>query len=219
MKRIFIPIAVLLLFTCKSPEIESKTGKINIACIGDSITYGLGITNRSENSYPQKLSQLLGDDFRVENFGVNGSTLLNKGNKPYVFTAVYNKALKYDPDLVIIKLGTNDSKERNWKNSDQFISDYSELINNFRALKSNPEIFICTPVPAFSDNFGIRNDVIYNEIIPKIREVAESNDVELINLYDPLLSYSIFFPDTIHPDKSGAEIIAEHIYGCLIKNN
>ncbi len=44
------------------------------ACVGDSITYGSGITNRMYDSYPaQRERELaaLGMDWEVDNFGVS----------------------------------------------------------------------------------------------------------------------------------------------------
>lgn len=219
MKNLYISLIFFLTLSCQSPGNISQEERISVACIGDSITYGIGIKKRINNSYPYRLSKYLGEEFQVVNFGVNGSTLLRNGNKPYVNTTAYKKALKYNPDIVIIKLGTNDSKIKNWKYKENFTTDYKEFIESFNKLTTNPEIYICLPVPAFSYNFGIRNEIIYDEIIPRIREVALNCKVELINLYDPLLEYEKYFPDSIHPDKYGAEVIAAHVYESIIKNN
>lgn len=86
---------------------------IRIACVGDSITYGAGIEERAKNSYPAQLQNLLGDRYQVENFGVSGRTLLKQGDKPYWDEPAYQNALKLKPDMVIIKLGTNDVKPLN----------------------------------------------------------------------------------------------------------
>src|SRR5579885_3646478 len=63
--------------------------KIRVACVGDSITYGAGIKDREHNSYPAQLQKLLGDGYEVRNFGVNGRTLLSKGDLPYVKERTY----------------------------------------------------------------------------------------------------------------------------------
>ena len=43
---------------------------VRVACIGNSITFGAGIRNRSRDSYPSVLARMLGDNYWVKNFGV-----------------------------------------------------------------------------------------------------------------------------------------------------
>lgn len=56
---------------------------IKIACAGDSITEGAGLSNPSTQSYPARLQKLLGTNYNVRNFGGSGRTLLKKGDFPY----------------------------------------------------------------------------------------------------------------------------------------
>ncbi|OHB73009.1 MAG: hypothetical protein A2Z25_09805 [Planctomycetes bacterium RBG_16_55_9] len=190
-----------------------------VACVGDSITYGSGIADRAKDSYPAQLGRLLREfdpQWQTQNFGVSGATLLRKGDKPYVQQSAYNQALAAKPDVVIIKLGTNDSKSWNWVYKEEFVSDYLYLIDAFAALPSAPEIWICKPVPAFTDNFGITNAVIHDEVIPFIDEIAQQRDVGVIDLYTALSGAAGLFPDGIHPNAQGAGMIAEAIVDVLI---
>ena len=59
------------------------TETIRVACVGDSITFGYGISNRDKNSYPAKLQNLLGDGFEVQNFGLSGARVTQDSGKPY----------------------------------------------------------------------------------------------------------------------------------------
>jgi hypothetical protein len=52
---------------------DDKDKRKRIACIGDSITYGYGATAPYE-SYPANLGRLVGSDYEVRNFGVDGTT-------------------------------------------------------------------------------------------------------------------------------------------------
>ena len=106
---LFLIVAALTCAAC------SLSAKIIVSCVGDSITFGAAIKDRGKNSYPSQLQELLGDDYKVNNFGVNGATLLKRGDKPYWKLEAYKKALGSNPDIVIIKLGTNDTKPHNWK--------------------------------------------------------------------------------------------------------
>ena len=57
------------------------TETIKVACVGNSITYGTGITNRDADSYPAQLQKLLGKKYSVGNFGKPGATLLAHGHR------------------------------------------------------------------------------------------------------------------------------------------
>jgi lysophospholipase L1-like esterase len=122
-----------------------------VACVGDSITYGSGISDRTKDSYPAQLQGILQQydlAWEVRNFGVSGATLLSKGDKPYIRETAYSDARASNPDIVIIKLGTNDSKPQNWQYKADFVTDYENMIDAFRTLPSRPQVWICRPVPA-----------------------------------------------------------------------
>jgi acyl-CoA thioesterase-1 len=204
---------VLILLLVYGLIVDVANAKL-VACVGDSITYGSGISNRDRDSYPAQLSRMLqkfDNQWQAQNFGVSGATLLRNADKPYVQESAYNQVLAAEPDAVIIKLGTNDSKPHNWALKDDFISDYLFLIDSFAELPSKPKIWICYPVPAFNSNFGISDAVIKDEIIPLVNQIAELRDVEVIDLYTALSGTSALFPDGIHPNAEGAKLIAEAI--------
>jgi lysophospholipase L1-like esterase/pimeloyl-ACP methyl ester carboxylesterase len=184
---------------------------IRVACVGDSITFGATIKDRSNNSYPAQLGGMLGSGYVVRNFGVNGATLLKKGNKPYWKTKQFGPAHAFNPDVVVIKLGTNDSKPVNWQYKADYVSDYVALIESFRSLPSEPDIWICYPVPAYPGNFNITDKVMKEEVIPLIDEVAKRAQVERIDLYSALSHKAELFQDKVHPNAEGARIMAETI--------
>jgi len=188
--------------------------QIRIACIGNSITYGAAIENRELNCYPAQLASMLGDGYNVKNFGVSGTTLLRKGDYPYWKTEQYNQALEFNPDIVFIKLGTNDTKPQNriYLDSD-YLNDYNDLIDSFRNLSSNPQIVLLVPVPVFSeDQWGISSSVLNEKIIPKVRQIAYEKGCDIINLYNPFLDKSELVPDKVHPNAAGATIIARRLF-------
>lgn len=81
-----------------------------IACVGDSITYGTKATDPATRSYPAVLQRLLGEDFTVGNFGFPGASYVQTPicYKYYPKCAPYNLSLHFEPDTVVICLGTND---------------------------------------------------------------------------------------------------------------
>ena len=199
----------------KPIRVEDYTQTIRVACIGDSITYGYSIKNRIKDCYPAQLGRMLGQKWQVRNFGVSGATLLKKGDLPYWNQQAFKDALAYNPNVVIIKLGTNDTKPQNWKYKDQFFADYSDMIDCFAELPSKPRIWICKPVPAYGERWGISETIIKNEVIPLIDRIARSKHVAVIDLYGPLSGKPELFPDQIHPNAEGAYDIAKVIYAVL----
>ena len=94
--------------------LKLRTAK-RIACVGDSITWGYGATSPATN-YPTRLYNMLnlnGHKVDVKNYGECGTTALRKNHYregSYWNTKFYRWSLKWLPDVVIIMLGTNDSK-------------------------------------------------------------------------------------------------------------
>ncbi|HMP99741.1 MAG TPA: GDSL-type esterase/lipase family protein [Cyclobacteriaceae bacterium] len=188
---------------------------IKVACIGNSITYGDGLS-RSE-AYPAQLEKMLGDKFVVRNFGVSGRTLLRQGDFPYIKEQAYQDALNWKADVVVIKLGTNDSKPQNWKFEKDFEADYRDMIRAFKRANADVKIFACLPVPVANDAWGISGKIVQEEIIPIIREVASKEKVEVVNLFRALDKHRNKFPDGVHPNAEASKIIAETVYKSITK--
>lgn len=207
---------ILLLGLCIGQLISAQ---IKVACVGNSITYGYGLSDRTTESYPVKLQELLGSGYAVSNFGVNSRTLLKNGNLPYWSTSEYTQAKNLKPDVVIIMLGTNDAKlETNWiPHRDEFIDDYKAMIKSFRNLSSDPEIWVCEIVPAYKTIWEITDSIIKNEVNPKIKEVALEEGLSLMDMYTFMENKSsLFQSEGIHPTASGAEEMANYIYSVFL---
>jgi acyl-CoA thioesterase I len=190
-----------------------------VACVGDSITYGSGIANPAVDGYPAQLQRMLRQydpSWEVRNFGVSGATLLTKGDLPYVKQGAYSNAQACNPDVVIIKLGTNDSKPQNWQYKGDYLPDYERMIDVFRSLPSKPQVWICKPVPALYVNFNIQPVIIHDEILPMIEQISKDKNVPIIDLYTALQNYGSLFPDGIHPNVQGAGIMAQTIAPFLL---
>lgn len=185
---------------------------VRVACIGNSITFGAGIRNRSRDSYPSVLARMLGDNYWVKNFGVSARTMLNKGDHPYMNEPTYKNALAFNPNIVVIKLGTNDSKSFNWKYRADFMKDAQTMIDAFKGLPSQPKIYLCYPSKAYLTGDGINDDIISKEIIPMIKKLAKKNDLSVIDLHTAMDGMPELFPDRIHPNEKGAQVMAKAVY-------
>lgn len=120
-------------------EQEPKTvhERIKVACVGDSITYGHGSTDPAVDSYPAHLQGLMGIQYEVINFGVSGRAMNDaKGWTSYISTNEYADSKSYQPDIVIIMLGTNDSKDDNWEGETRYEDSAKALIRSYQELES-----------------------------------------------------------------------------------
>jgi lysophospholipase L1-like esterase len=186
---------------------------VRVACIGDSITQGAGAAKGK--SYPAQLQELLGSSWEVGNFGVSGRTLLKKGDFPYWKEKAYQKALGFNPDAVIIMLGTNDTKPQNWKHEAEFVADYTELVKSFLALESKPHVYVCRPCPVPAPgNFGI-NETNLKQEINRIDQLASDLKLGVIDMHAALVAKPELLPDRVHPNTAGAGEMAKTVFTAL----
>lgn len=189
-----------------------------VACIGNSITDGSGIDMAEQLAYPAMLRKQLGKGYEVRNFGVGGRTLCTAGDRPYTKELAWRDAKAYNPDIVIIKLGTNDTKAGANREAAEksYYSDYQAIIDTLKALPSKPRIYLCTPIPAFKPTWTISDSVIVNLEIPAIQKLAKKNKLKVIDLHTLFADQEKnMLKDGIHPDMKGAARMAEIIAGQL----
>ena len=182
------------------------TEPIKVACVGDSITAGLKV--EPGKSYPSQLQVLLGEGYKVGNFGVSGRTLLSKGDKPYIKEKAYQDALAMEPDIVIIMLGTNDTKPQNWKFEKEFEADYRALVESFKKLQSKPRIFICRPSPG-PDKPGNIYEGHLKKLRSRIDRLAATLGCKVIDMNAALANKPGMLADTVHPNAAGAAELAK----------
>ena len=214
--------------THKSPRQDA----IRVACIGNSITHGSGIDMQEQRAYPAQLQRLLGDGYHVKNYGVGGRTMLNNGDHPYMQEQAWRDAQAFRPDIVVIKLGTNDSKDYNWNaHKAEFEGDMQQMIDALKPLvpvlnkkgkptkkmtrAAKPAIYLCTPIKPFRDKWGITDSVIVNEVIPAIQRVAQKNGLPVIDLHPVITDRADMTSDMIHPNDKGAAKMAKTIYEAI----
>ena len=208
-KIVCVTLACILLAAC------SCTGKkIKVACVGDSITEGYGLACQSKTGYPEVLNNILGEKFSVLNSGRSATTLQKKGDFPYWICKEFSNVFAFEPDIIVIKLGTNDTKPYNW-HAEMFEKDFQALIDTFSAITTNPKIYVCLPVPVFKTKWGINDSTIVHGGIPAVEKLAEANHLPVIDLYHSMKDQGAHFFDSIHPDetavKTMAAIIAKEI--------
>ena len=190
---------------------------MRVACIGDSITWGFTLLVPWKQSYPALLQEMLGPGYEVRNFGYNDAAARFDADTPYVRKGVYRESLAWEPDIVLLMLGTNDTKHRNW-DPEIFRRDYRKLVQSYRDLLSRPRVILIAPIRIFLPFklpvLGLYPEVMEEGVRPAIREIAAEAGLELVDLVD-LFQDSRFCKDGVHPQATGARMLAEAIYSAV----
>ena len=183
-----------------------------LACVGDSITWGFTIVNRGKYSYPAVLQQLLGEGFEVRNFGHNDAAARFDADTPYVSKRAYRESLVWNPDIVLLMLGTNDTKPWNW-NPGIFREDYLRLVESYLALPSHPRVVLVAPIRIFKliPVTILNPDVLEEGVRPAIRDIAAQLHLQFVDLYD-LFDSARLCRDGVHPQRDGARLLAETLF-------
>lgn len=195
-----------------------------IVALGDSITFGSGVVKtRTSDSWEVKLEKLLGGSYQVLNYGISGATLQNEGDCPYwnmaekALQGYPEAALALNPEIVILMLGTNDSKPYNW-NRERYEAQLDQRVKEIKAAPGVKRlILMCPPFACPADGsdvvaFDILNETIRDEIVPIVKNCAAENQVECIDLYALTDGHSEYFMDGVHPNSFGNRVISAEIH-------
>jgi lysophospholipase L1-like esterase len=205
---LILPSLVLALLL---PVATARCAPLKIACVGDSITVGMG--NHKGWDYPAQLQRMLGAGYVVQNFGVSGTTMLHNGDRPYDRTKALPAALNSHSDITILMLGANDSKPQNWgAHQQEFEGDYRAMVARLQAASPSGKLFVCRPswIPG-DGNYGINEPVIEQQIAI-IDKVAASLSLPEIDMNAALKGHPEDFFDKVHPNKAGSTLLAMAAY-------
>lgn len=194
-----------------------------VACVGNSITEGYGIWDKKK--YPEHLQDMLGSDYKVENFGHSSQMFHKASSQSYWNSPKFNAAYEFAPDIVVIELGTNDSKYfydgqgsssgynymYNPSYKDEMYKDYEALIDTFAHQPQAPRIIATLQPYAQNVEWGIVDTAIVNQINPLIKEVATKKGVAIIDLHSQFNKLEWLLDDVVHPNATGAKELAQII--------
>lgn len=211
-------------------------GKVRIACVGDSITYGSGITV-DEERYPEKLGVMLGKAFEVGRFGNPGKTAGNvdeSRKRWYGHQKEYTESLAFKADVYICNLGINDTGA--WWNPEASERDYQTLIDHFRGEQGATVVLWGKLSPDFRGPKGVKtfpgnifpgyqfrekdngSSAHRPEMEAIIGRLAKKNDCPLIDMYTPLCKDpELYKVDGLHPTPEGATKVATVTYNWLAR--
>lgn len=204
-------IAVAARRTMHPPVPHPVAGKIHVAAIGDSNTYGAGVLLKGRNrwSYPAQLARLLGDRYQVLNYGLNRSTLQRDGDWPYAANRFAEASLRARADIVLIMLGTNDARGDNW-NAEAYESELADFARRYSA-DGTSTVYLLTPPIAFSNRRGVSGRTVAEEVVPIVRRVAEQESLPLTDVFDVTERGVPAHRDGIHLGADASRLVAEAV--------
>lgn len=235
-KHLSVIVCMVLFLLCgcsansgkEEPKMDEQAEEfINIACVGDSLTQGIGATGWKNDdytySYPTQLGTLLGSGYKIGNFGKGSSYVWyyegRTENLWYPKTVQYGLSNQFDANIVIILLGSNDARVMtNYADSDKFKTELVKIVEHYLDLESKPKVYVATS-PTMQLYDRQKEEKLRKYIIPVQREVARELGCPLIDIYDGLYQYFStkegLASDNLHPNDAGYKKIAEYIYSHL----
>jgi lysophospholipase L1-like esterase len=204
-------IIVILVSGIAASWIEYYYKQLNVtrvACVGDSITMG--------STYTKQLQEKLGYNYSVGNFGLSGATVARDARIPYIYQLQFLNAIQFNPDIVLIMLGTNDANPEIAYNETTFTEDYSYIVNSFLNLDSNPQVVVVDSPKMFVSPSSAYNDsYLLNNVIPQIEYVADQQDLVSVDLYHAFAEHPDYYMDGVHPNEQGSTLIADSMYSVV----
>ncbi|MEN1679933.1 MAG: GDSL-type esterase/lipase family protein [Planctomycetota bacterium] len=186
-----------------------------VACIGGSITFGLGLANRRRDCYPAMLERRLGEGFRVRNFGYSGAAVGAATTLPYRDTPSFEAARRFRPNIVVMMLGANDAQVANKHATPNFENEFAALGEEIRAWPTR-HLLVVLPTPLFPPLADFSAATLDDVIRPTIQRVAGQRGWPVVDAFTPLQPKCEWFPDGVHPAEEGAAEIARVITPALL---
>ena len=206
--------------------------KVKVAFIGDSITAGYLASDASLYSYPAQLSGLFSDRYEIGNYGVSASYAIaadspynyraEMPDKSYTNTMRYLPSRNFEPDVVVIMLGTNDIRSF-LTYGDNAINAYKEsmtaLIETYQELPSVSKIYIATAIVSKNSTIGPYSD---GQLQAIQMQLANELGLEVIDIYSATRdtfynqSASYLSSDNLHPNDDGYLLIAQAFYDYFV---
>lgn len=193
---------------------DNDKRRVKIACIGDSITFGLYVSN-PQNTYPNTLQTLIGDKGEVRNFGLSNASASSFAELSYSSSEECLNSKAYHADIYLIMLGTNDIKSMNWMSAEAFEDEYEGLVRQYL---SYGEVILLQPVSIYNENVtdGESDPSKLPIIRQKIASIGSKYSLQVIDTYTVTNNApELYNADGIHLNDTGAIKVAEYIYNSI----
>ena len=210
-----------------------------ILCIGDSITYDT--VSPTEGAYRYYLGPKIKTYFRTNSLrwcGDNSAVGRQQGGNKMIGASgqrvdeintlydVANQMLRWNPDLVVIHLGTNDMTQMTsgtWPTGtiDISISEYSTLLDTIFADNPNRLVAACKIIP--NTGSADSNITLWNAALETMITSHEYSSQIFIPDCNAAFKANAtwaadYMFDATHPNSTGKAIIADAIYSSMVAN-
>ncbi|MDE6276246.1 MAG: hypothetical protein K2M75_06935 [Clostridia bacterium] len=201
------------------PYVNVNFEGVKVACVGDSLTYGTTLLNRKVESYPARLAKSLGKGYDVVNFGFAGYALNRHSAKCYLNLPVLGMLEQYSPDYVIMLLGTNDARQKNFTAEVDFANAFRAIITAIKNLSSKPQLIAMTCPMAYVDTnlyeFDFSHENLY-KVVQIQKTILNEYKVPYIDLYSITKGKtSLYAEDMLHFNSKGAKFLAYRTYTAI----
>lgn len=214
-----------------------KGFKVNF--LGDSITEGVGVKDRKNCRYDNRLKRMC--DLSTNNYGIGGTRLAHQiipSEKPRFDLCFCGRAYDMDPsaDMVVVYGGVNDYihgdapfGEIGDKTPETFCGGVYFLMNLLRTIYGSKPIVFMTPARCLFSNVDDRYPSPHQykrngakpliDYVRAIEETAKTFNIPTLNLYDNLgldphdpEIKERYTEDGLHFNDAGHRFIAERLY-------
>ena len=202
-------LAALFLLLSITLATHATEAPLKVLCFGDSITEGKTPASlKNGERWIEVLEKKSGGKLVCFNEG--------KGGRPAAAVADLEPALKRhaDADILLIALGTNDSRDYDAKATDRVVSNLAKMLELARKSNSKLKFVLCAPYNINTDGLKANKDkgpqrkenlIAFGKAIQKL---AADQKVPCIDFYG-VIPESSMTSDGVHPDVVGHAAIAE----------
>lgn len=206
-----------------------------IVCFGDSNTWGYnpytGGRFDENTRWPSVMAKKLGNEYRVCEHGLCGRTTVFRDSLNESMSGldcIYSSLMMCNPvDILIIMLGTNDTKQRFSVTSKNIADGLAKLIQKAKtvpAWKSKPDIVIISPVPIkkecynaiFAGEMGKECSEKSYELSKLYLEVAKTLSCGFVDAKD---FADVNTMDYMHIDEKGHIALGEAVADYILNKN
>jgi lysophospholipase L1-like esterase len=188
---------------------------------GNSITQGAKHTH-GQRSYPEIFAERTRWEMGrtsdvIINTAISGNTSRN------ILDGFDQRVIRFHPNVVVLMIGTNDAAIKNNISINLFESNLMQIIKKIREIDAVPVLL--TPSLIIADKAPERKDLEMEKYVIKIREVAEKNNVILVDNWSIWSNelqekyhgavYRELLNDPLHPNGHGHKEIAIALFKAL----
>lgn len=186
--------------------------EISVACVGDSLTFGMGTESPETQSYPARLGGIEGKyHFIAERYGHSGATVESDNMLAFASTDEFKASMNTQAEIVLLMLGTNDTIFS--KTFEDFSDSYRTMVQTYLDLPCKPRVILMLPPHFFSDNSFMTEAIKkLDDVIRQEKTIAEELGLSVIDVYSLTEGRFELSADGVHFTPEGYEILAKFVY-------